>query len=205
MTAARATKPLILILNGSPSGARGNCARWAHQIKGLLSGRAKVKLVHLTKGLLKPADLVTDLEAADGLLVMTGTYWDSWGSPLQRFLEVMTPLESADFLRGKPAAALVLMHSVGGKEVLSRLQGVLSTWGFLIPPQSGMVRALATDLAVQVKKSSHSQDFWQEEDLAFVLENLLRACHIKFDWASWPVDRKDPTRLWLTSDSERSR
>ena len=79
------------------------------------------------------------LRQANGIVFVTGTYWDSWGSPLQKFLEDLTPWECSDVWLGKPAAVVVSMQEVGGKAVLSRLQGVLSSLGCIIPPCSGMV------------------------------------------------------------------
>ena len=75
-------------------------------------------------------NLEAALKMAEAVLFVTGTYWDSWGSPLQKFLEDHAYLETSPVLMGKPAGAIVLQHFCGGKAVLSRLQGVLSTWDF---------------------------------------------------------------------------
>jgi chromate reductase len=115
---------------------------------------------------------------------------------MQKLLEDMTPLEATSALLGKPAAVFVLMHSVGGKSVLSRLQGVLSTMGLTIPPMSGMVYSLVTELALK-GNTSHAKDFWQIEDAELILENLLRGCEVQVPWEAWPVDRKDARRRWL--------
>ena len=89
--------------------------------------------------------LYAQLEKSQGFVFVTGTYWDSWGSPLQKFLENVTDLEGSPAFLGKPAIVMVLNHSVGGKGVLSRLQGVLSTLGCLIPPMSGIVYSWVTE------------------------------------------------------------
>lgn len=183
----------ILILNGSPSGDQGNCAVWIKLIKKHLGSKAVVDIVHLNKG---TALAKKKMVSADGVIFVTGTYWDSWGSPLQKFLEDITDLEGGAALMGKPAAVFVLMHSVGGKGILSRLQGVLSTLGFLIPPMCGMVYSLVSDVALK-SKSSHAKDFWQKEDIGLILENFLKACDLKIHWAVWPVDKKNPQRRWL--------
>jgi len=185
----------ILILNGSPTGAQGNCAQWIKILTTLLKKKAEVEVVHLAKTPFS-SNLEKKIEAAAGIIFTTGTYWDSWGSPLQIFLEDMTDLEATPAVMGKPCAVFVLMHSVGGKSVLSRLQGVLSTMGFLIPPMSGMVYSLVSDIALK-GKSSHAKDLWQKEDAELILENFLKACDLKLTWTTWPVDKKDPKRKWL--------
>jgi hypothetical protein len=63
----------------------------------------------------------------------------------------------------KPCAVFILMQSVGGKSVLSRLQGVLSMMGLLIPPMSGMAYSLVSDLAMKVP-STQNEDFWSFKD-----------------------------------------
>lgn len=187
----------ILILNGSPSGKSGNCARWIKALSTLFKNKAQADVVHLAeKGF--GSQLHKKIQNCDGMIFVTGTYWDSWGSPMQKLLEEMTDLEATDALMGKPCAVFVLMHSVGGKGVLSRLQGVLSTMGLLIPPMSGMVYSLVSDIALR-SKTSHAKDFWQKEDAELIIENLLKACDLKVSWATWPVDKKDPRRVWLKS------
>ncbi|WP_295903776.1 flavodoxin family protein [uncultured Bdellovibrio sp.] len=185
----------ILILNGSPSGNKGNCALWIKAIEPFFKGQGSVDVVHLAKTSYGSA-LRKKIENSSGVIFVTGTYWDSWGSPLQKLLEDMTDLEASTALMGKPCAVFVLMHSVGGKSVLSRLQGVLSTMGFLIPPMSGMVYSLVSDIALK-SKSTHAKDFWQREDIELILENFLKACDLKINWSTWPVDKKDPKRKWL--------
>lgn len=127
---------------------------------------------------------------------MTGTYWDSWGSPLQKFLEDFTDYEVRESILGKPAGVITLMHSVGGKEVLSRLQGVLSSMGFLIPPLTGMTCSLATEIAAK-KNPQHAKDFWTLGDLEIVLQNIRAAAELEKPWSAWPVDRKNYKARWL--------
>lgn len=185
----------ILILNGSPSGDKGNCALWIKGLLSLLKKQAAVDVVHLAKTSYS-SSLRKKIENSSGVIFVTGTYWDSWGSPLQKLLEDMTDLEASTALMGKPSAVFVLMHSVGGKSVLSRLQGVLSTMGFLIPPMSGMVYSLVSDIALKTK-STHAKDFWQRDDAELILENFMKACDLNVQWSTWPVDKKDPKRKWL--------
>jgi NAD(P)H-dependent FMN reductase len=187
----------VLILNGSPHGAKGNCQKLISKIRGCISRKVtSVEVVTLLdiktfKGLLKK------IEEADGVIFVTGTYWDSWGSPLQRLLENCSDLEGSEKLMGKPCACFVLKHSVGGKGVLSRLQGVLSTMGFLIPPMSGMVYSLVSDLALKGKSSRHKDDFWELGDVKRVIENFELSLNIEVPWKAWPVDRVNYRKTWL--------
>jgi multimeric flavodoxin WrbA len=204
----------ILILNGSPTGASGNCGamvrhlerslemRVQKSVKDALSdftGKLQWKSVHLATAEFN-GDLKNLLFSADAVIFVTGTYWDSWGSPLQKFLEQATELELHPKLLGKPAGVVVLMHSVGGKAVLSRLQGVLSTFGFMIPPLTGLVHSLAGQLASEnstTVSESHADDFWCLEDLEVILQNLLRASGLKATWETWPVDRENFRKTWV--------
>ena len=142
--------------------------------------------------------LRAEIAACDALVFATGTYWDGWGSPLQRFFETMTPLEGRSEWLGKPAAAVVTMHSVGGKGILSRLQGVLCTLGLLIPPMSGVVVGLAARLALGAPGGAEfAEDFWTEGDLAILAHNLCEAARGGRSWKAWGVDREDPARVWF--------
>lgn len=136
------------------------------------------------------------LRNAKGIIFVTGTYWDSWGVPMQKILADLTPYEGTDLILGKPVSILVTDHSCGGKGVLSRLQGVLSSMGFLIPPMSGMVYSLASQLALKTE-SDFSSDFWCIDDLDVVSHNLIEAINKTNNWKAWPVDRKDPKRVWV--------
>ncbi len=184
----------ILILNGSIHGPSGNSGLIVRRLRKVHTD-IKWDLVNLKRTCYGKA-LLEKLKKADALLILTGTYWDSWGSPLQKFLEDATALEADASIVGKPAGACVLMHSVGGKEVLSRLQGVLSTMGFLIPPMSGMAYSLSGQLSAR-RQNKHSQDFWRLEDLDIVVENLKIACEKKFNWHTWVVDKKNFRQNWV--------
>lgn len=184
----------ILILNGSIHGEAGNCGLL---LRALTRKHREIRwnVVHLAKTSFGPG-LIKKIVKADAVLCMTGTYWDSWGSPLQKFLEDATDLEARPEILGKPLGACVLMHSVGGKEVLSRLQGVFSTMGFLIPPMSGMAYSLSGQLALH-SKNVHAKDFWCLEDLDIIVVNLVLAAQSKTAWQTWPVDRKNFRKKWL--------
>jgi multimeric flavodoxin WrbA len=190
----------IVIINGSLGGANGNTARLLASFQTHLTS-TDVKVFHLSD----VAPTIDDLVSADAFVFTTGVYWDSWGSPLQAFLEKATPLEGAPCWFGKPAAVIVTMHSVGGKEVLSRLQGVLNTFGLFIPPMSAMAYSLANQMALRngsPQISDHfERDLWCLDDLTAVAKNLQLAAQnridLKTNWSAWPVDRADPKRIWL--------
>ncbi len=204
----------ILILNGSPSGRKGNCEVLIRKLSARLDQssdgkKEKVQVLHLSEIKWTAAEVkkvFASMEKAKGFIFVTGTYWDSWGSPLQMFLENATPLEGGSAFLGKPAVVLVLNHSVGGKGVLSRLQGVLSTLGCFIPPMSGMVYSWVSQQALGKGSSEESQsDLWSLEDLTQILENFKKSLQIKVKWNSWPVDRNDYRKIWLSAGKENSK
>lgn len=188
---------MILILNGSPQGRKSNCEKLA----ALLKKKVKAEVFHLAESKWTAGEkkkLFKQLTKAKGFIFLTGTYWDSWGSPLQMFLENVTDLEGSPTFLGKPAIVMVLNHSVGGKGVLSRLQGVLSTLGCLIPPMSGFVYSWVNDQVLKNKsKSEAHKDLWSLDDLEDILKNFQKALQIKINWQRWPVDRKDYRQIWL--------
>lgn len=195
----------ILILNGSPQGRSGNCAHLAEHIVQTFSEQIEFKILHLSDEL-KSDDLDQVLQMmreSDAHLYLTGTYWDSWGSPLQQFLERSTPFEGQDVFLGKPAGVFVLMHSVGGKGICSRLQGVLNTLGYLIPPMSGWVYSLVSQLAAAGECSDHDSDFWSFEDLSPILNNVVRYSKIGVQPVAWAFDKKDAKRRWISMSSDQ--
>lgn len=191
----------ILIINGSLGGANGNTSVMINQcLVQLKKLNVQTETLHLQEIFSSHQEdystlLKNKFEKADGFIFTSGTYWDSWGSPMQKFLETITSLEASDVLLFKPCAVIITMHSVGGKEVLSRLQGVLNTMGLIIPPMSGMVYALSTHLALTTE-NDFAEDFWSKDDLKIVLHNLIASSMNEKTFKAWPVDKKDPTRLW---------
>src|SRR5437868_9277792 len=101
----------ILILNGSIHGNTGNCGILIRELQ-KKHPQIQWDVVHLAKSEFSQR-LVKKIKEADALLCLTGTYWDSRGSPLQKFLEDATDLEARPEILGKPAGVCVLMHSVG--------------------------------------------------------------------------------------------
>lgn len=186
----------ILILNGSLGGNSGNTEFLLERLQKNIPSSEVVHLKDLLEKKIDIKNLKTKLQHADGFVFTSGTYWDSWGSPMQYFLEAATEFEASDIFMGKPAAVMITMHSVGGKGVLSRLQGVLNTLGMLIPPMSGIVYSLAGQLALETE-STFAEDFWSLEDVDIIAHNLLTAINKETTYRAWPVDHKDPKRLWV--------
>lgn len=186
----------ILILNGSLGGNSGNTEFLLERLQKNLPSSEVVHLKDLLEKKIAIRDLKIKLETASGFVFTSGTYWDSWGSPMQYFLESATEFEASDIFMGKPAAVMITMHSVGGKGVLSRLQGVLNTLGMMIPPMSGIVYSLAGQLALETE-STFAEDFWSLEDVDIIAHNLLTAVNLETTYKPWPVDHKDPKRLWV--------
>ncbi|MCC6873286.1 MAG: NAD(P)H-dependent oxidoreductase [Sandaracinaceae bacterium] len=197
----RASVPTIAAINGGLGGAGGNTAALLEHAARAIGERARVTAITLAE---RPgfARHEAALRGADALLWGTGTYWDSWSSLLQRFLEEATPSEGTDLWLGKPAAVLVSAHSVGGKGVLSRLQGVLCTLGCAIPPMSGLAVTLASQAALASElglEPGAGDDLWSPDDLGVVVHNLLESAAGTRRFEAWPVDRGDPSRRWLRS------
>ena len=190
----------IVILNGSLGGDSGNTTFLIDSIQNKISKfNISTEVIHL-KVLSEDGGVVqeleTKLEEADGFIFTSGTYWDSWGSPMQSFLESSTKYEGTKTLLGKPAAVMITMHSVGGKGVLSRLQGVLNTMGIMIPPMTGMVYSLAGKLALETD-SSFADDFWGLEDLDTLVHNLITCLNNEHSYNTLAIDRENPKRVWI--------
>ena len=175
----------LLILEGGIHGRAHNCGEI---VKALLelSPFEKTDVVYLSEGM----PLERDIVEADAWLLLTGTYWDSCGSIMQKFFEDFTHLECKPEIMGMPAGVITMNHCVGGKAVLSRLQGVLSCMGFLIPPLTGMV--ISRDSI-----NSDSEDSWSLADIDTVLKNLQIASMYHIPWKTWPVDRGDFEKTWV--------
>ena len=197
-------RPRVLLLDASLSGPGGNSSILLDLLAARLATRALVERVALSGPSARDfAALEPALHAADAFVFATGTHWDSWSSPLQKFLEDATPAEASPLWLGKPAAVLVTEHSVGGKAVLSRLQGVLVTLGCALPPLSGIVLAKSAQLARRhAPDPSAAEDFWAPDDLAVVAHNLLAGLHATPPaWRSWLVDRRHFREVWIQPDA----
>jgi NAD(P)H-dependent FMN reductase len=177
----------LLLLNGSLRGSQGNSAR-------LLQRAAETLPVTWDADTLCLADyqgtveaLVERLSSASAFLIGSGVYWGSWGSPLQRFLEVMSSYELAPCFLGKPAGALISADSVGGLDVAQRLLGAFSLLGCLLPPLSSVVLSRAACAAASASPEANA-DVWQLADLEVVVQNLVLSQAFAAEaWATWPV------------------
>ena len=179
--------PHLLILNGALRGAAGNSGWLCAEAARLVDGKATVRTIHIAEGGLALDDLDAALRQADAILLATGTYWHSWGSPLQRLIEVLTPLENDPALFGKPVGALVTMDSVGGAELCARLLSVFQQLGCMVPPCSSLVLSrLAVTATHGGADDPHDDDLWQLGDLPIVLYNLLAPAQ-GLPYRAWPA------------------
>lgn len=185
-----------LLINGSRVGEKGNSGCLLETLASRFGEGLTCRDLVLAQA---PSlgEIESSLKWAQALIIATGTYWDSWGSPLQRFLEDMTETEGTELWLGKPAVVLVTMHSVGGKGVLSRLQGVLCTFGALIPPMSGVVLSAAAQLAIEHTDSPLCDDLWQVDDLKTAVHNLKVAAAGNSGYRAWEVDRAGSETVWI--------
>jgi flavorubredoxin len=129
-------------------------------------------------------DVVKSIPDHDAVLVGTGAYWDSCSSHLQKFIEKMTVLEGSRDIIGKPAGFVVTCDSVGGKSVLNRLQAVFSSFGFMVPPMSGIV--LSNAISKAAKDGSEIRDVWMAGDIDTVIKNLSH-CPKSQEWTKWDI------------------
>lgn len=169
--------PRLLLLNGSLRGPDGNTGWLLAHAADRLRARCSLDVLHLADPLPDLAEIAARLRAADGLVVGTGVYWQSWGSPLQRFLEVFTPHENTDLFFGKPVGCLVTMDSVGGSELAARLVAVFTALGCQVPPCTTLVVSRvaleATGKVRPLTLADPNDDVWSLEDLDVVLHNVL--------------------------------
>lgn len=183
-------KTQILILNGSIRGKTGNCASVAAGATAMLERLPDISVSTLVLADPMPAlgAVQQSLLAADAFLVVSGVYWNSWGSPLQRFLEVATIFENGAEFFGKPLAAVVTMDSVGGTDVAARMHASFSGLGCWSPPCSTLVVSRVAEYAVaQTARwpEDPNEDVWRIADLEVVLRNLVTAARLRGEWVAW--------------------
>ena len=189
----------ILALDGSLAGSEGNTSEVVRRMGQIICNRARFDVISL-KDTPEIQSLEAIIRASDGFIFATGTYWQSWGSPLQKFFEEMTRWEATDLWIGKPAASVVTMHSVGGLEVVSRIQLNLTMMGLLIPPNSCVVHSLVSQLARTV---SDSDDIWDLKYLPIVCHNLLEAVYGTHTYKAWGVERSpEAEKRWIAAGEE---
>lgn len=192
------------ILNGSLGGRTGNTNNLLQKVKRIIVKQhadTKVKIIHLSPHF-DWIKVRRAIKASDVLIFCTGTYWDSWGSPMQLLFEKMTQIEGKRHLLGKPAGAIVTMHSVGGKEVCSRILGNLVSLGCSIPPFAGFAYSYADHVAHQKRTTGNKllDDVWHIKDLEAFVHNLFEARAGTNNWIVWDyldTEAMDPTYVWL--------
>jgi len=179
----------ILIINGSVRGADGNSgaiARKAAQYcKERTIGCSTLTLAGPLPDVAEVAGLVSQHHA---FLILSGVYWNSCGSPLQRFIEVMTAYENSPAFFGKPVACAVSMDSVGGSDVANRLHGVFNGFGCWSPPCSTLIISRTATEAIAAsngKTDDPNEDVWRLDDLEIVMDNLVIASGMKAAWKQW--------------------
>lgn len=177
----------LLVVNGSIRGQEGNTGELLElACRGVPAG-VETRALELATYDGSVEALAEELRAANGLLVGTGVYWGSWGSPMQRFLEVMTAFETSELFVGKPVGVVVTMDSVGGFDVAERLLGVFSTLGCFVPP---LTMVVVSRLATELREVAGNEDVWQIEDADALIQNLVLAMNAAaVPWRSWPVVR----------------
>ncbi len=188
----------LLVIDGSLQGKDGNTTRLTHFLLAELQSKISIDYLEL-KACRNMVDEEQRFRAADGFVFTTGTYWQSWSSYAQRFFEEVTLWEGTDIWLGKPMCTLVTMHSVGGLEVLSRLQANFLLLGAFIPPMCGLVYSYVNHRAFAVPEKEHEGlDMWGLQDVPVVAHNLLEAINKTHNYRSWEVDVQTAAgRIWL--------
>jgi len=179
--------PRLLLLNGSLRGSDGNTAQLLQRAARALPADWQTDTLCLADYRGTVEALADRLSHADALLIGSGVYWGSWGSPLQRFLEVISSYELSPCFLGKPAGALISADSVGGLDVAQRLLGAFSLLGCSLPPLASVVLSRAACAATAADPQANA-DVWQFDDVDVVVKNLVLArTFAGAAWATWPV------------------
>ncbi len=192
----------VLIVNGALGGSTGNTAELLALAEEYLGREATVSTLELVR---EPtlSRILDECNKADILLFGTGTYWDSWGSPLQRFLEMTAHTEGDATWLGKPAGVFVTAHAVGAKGIISRLFGVLNVYGMLIPPFAGLAMTFVNDVAYPHASDHLRNELWSPADVEVVCSNLLEAHRGGSNWTHWPSNSGRYGEKWLHAYSGR--
>lgn len=197
-------KYTISIINGALGGRTGNTFNLIKKLKRTvhkIDPDIKVRIIHLAPGFNWP-HVRKYIRKSDALIFCSGTYWQSWGSPLQHLFEKMTEIEGKKHLLGKPAGAIVTMHSVGGQEVASRIQGVLCSLGCVLPPFCGFAYSYADHVAHKSRYHGKKllDDVWHIEDTFALVYNIIEYMKGTNKWKVWDfldTEAYDPTSIWL--------
>jgi NAD(P)H-dependent FMN reductase len=185
----------VLIVNAGLAANRGNSQVVAEHCRSVLGALGVAHESVLLKDAV-PGSVRAAIARAERLVFVSGTYWGGFSSLLQQLFEELTPTEATELWLGKPASVLVTAHQVGAQSVLFRLQGVLSTFGCLIAPMSGVVISKLGE-ALRARAPELCDDVWGLDDVATALHNLLAAPFTPTKFRAWPVDREHYAELWL--------
>jgi chromate reductase len=189
----------LLVIDGSLRPGTGNTARALALAVSAFSEATTSDCLELARYEGDLAAVAERLRRADALLVGTGTYWGSWGSPLQRFFELMTPFEATDAFIGKPAAAIVTMDSTGGSEVAARLVATLACFGCRIP-SFGWMALSRVGVALSAVAPASTRDVWAPPDLAVLARNLETAAREHPAATPWDIERAPaPAGEWQSA------
>ena len=185
----------VLIVNAGLAANRGNSQVVAEHCRALLGGLGVAHESVVLKDAV-PGSVRAAIARAERLVFVSGTYWGGFSSLLQQLFEELTPSEASELWLGKPASVLVTAHQVGAQSVLFRLQGVLSTFGCLIAPLSGVVITKLGE-ALRARAPELCDDVWGLDDVGTALHNLLAAPYTPAKFRPWPVDREHYAERWL--------
>lgn len=194
--------PTILFVNGSLGGSSGNTAELLAIGEEYLAGRAHVTHLELAR---QPSldRVLAACGRADGFLFATGTYWDSWGSPMQLFLEQTAHTEGEDVWLGKPLGVVVTAHAVGAKGIVSRLFGVLNVYGMQIPPFAGIAYTFSNEVALPHANDHLRNELWKADDVQVVCHNVLEMASGGRQWMHWPSNSGMYGEKWCEAFSSR--
>ena len=194
--------PHVLLINGSLGGNTGNTAELMALAEECLSKDVTVTHLELSR---EPSmdRILEEVSRADAFIFGTGTYWDSWGSPLQRFLEMTAHTEGMPYWFGKPVGVIVTAHAVGAKSVLSRLIGVLNVYGMRIPPLAGLAYTWANEAALMCAPEHLKRELWTPKDVEVVCHNVLEMLSGRNEWMRWPTCEGESGEKWLFAYSDR--
>lgn len=187
-------KKSILLINGSIRGTIGNSGKIIKKAIRCIDSEKNIATSILT--LAEPMSTISTIrnlvKDADGFLIVTGNYWNSCGSVLQRFIEVMSVFENTEVFFGKPVACVVSMDSVGGTEVADHLHSVFSGFGCWSPPCSTLIISRIGQDAVNKtkgKKNDPNKDVWRLDDIEVVIQNLIASTSLDGKWKQWPIEK----------------
>lgn len=192
----------VLIVNGALGGPYGNTAELLALAEEALSPAHAIEHLDLSRH--PHLDRVLEAVArADGFVFGTGTYWDSWSSHLQRFLEETAHTEGSLLWVGKPGAIIATAHAVGAKGIISRLMGVLNVYGLMFPPMAGLGVTYVNQVAYPAASDHLRNELWTPADVSTVCHNLAEALAGTSQWKQWPTNSGRYGEQWLFCYSGR--